>query len=119
MGRTIGYPTANLQIAEEDKLIPCNGVYVVQVEIPHSKQTDSPTKKRGMMNIGIRPTVDGKNRVIEVHLMDWKGSLYNQVLRVELISFIREEQKFDSLESLRDQIKRDEQVARNFLNVDQ
>lgn len=119
MGRTIGYPTANLQIAEEDKLIPGNGVYVVQVEIPHLKQTDSPTKKRGMMNIGIRPTVDGKNRVIEVHLFDWEGSLYDQVLRVELISFIREEQKFDSLESLRDQIKRDEQVARNFLNVDQ
>lgn len=115
VGRTIGYPTANLQIAEEDKLIPGNGVYVVEAEISHAQESDRPVKKRGMMNIGIRPTVDGKNRVIEVHLFDWAGSLYGQTLRVELLAFIREEQKFDSVEALRDQIRQDETMARNFL----
>jgi riboflavin kinase/FMN adenylyltransferase len=68
-----------------------------------------------MMNIGIRPTIDGKNRVIEVHLFDWNGSIYGQTIRVELLEFIREEKKFDSPDALRNQIKNDEQSAKAYL----
>lgn len=67
------------------------------------------------MNIGIRPTIDGKNRVIEVHLFDWNGSIYGQTIRVELLEFIREEKKFDSPDALRNQIKNDEQSAKAYL----
>ena len=67
------------------------------------------------MNIGIRPTIDGKNRVIEVHLFDWSGSIYGQTIRVELLEFIREEKKFDSPDALRNQIKNDEQSAKAYL----
>lgn len=115
MGRTLGYPTANLQIAEEDKLIPANGVYIVSVQLQDPAGTGNLLVRSGMMNIGIRPTVDGKNRVIEVHLFDWSDSIYGQTIRVELLDFIREEQKFDSADALRTQIKKDEQTARNYL----
>ncbi|MCA6483983.1 MAG: riboflavin kinase, partial [Chitinophagaceae bacterium] len=61
------------------------------------------------------PTIDGKNRVIEVHLFDWNGSIYGQTIRVELLEFIREEKKFDSPDALRNQIKNDEQSAKAYL----
>lgn len=115
MGRTLGFPTANLQIAEEDKLIPGNGVYIVHVQLQDPANQGRTIERSGMMNIGIRPTIDGKNRVIEVHLFDWNGSIYGQTIRVELLEFIREEKKFDSPDALRNQIKNDEQSARAYL----
>ena len=115
MGRTLGYPTANLQIAEEDKLIPANGVYVVRVRLQQSIDPGSFIIHGGMMNIGIRPTVDGKSRVIEVHLFDWSGNLYGQTIQVELLDFIRDEHKFNSPAELREQIGKDEQIARKYL----
>lgn len=117
MGRTLGYPTANLQIAEEDKLIPGNGVYIVNVQLQDPGEPGKILQRGGMMNIGIRPTIDGKNRVIEVHLFDWDASIYGQTIRVELLDFIREEKKFATPEELRTQIINDEQSAKAYLGL--
>ncbi len=117
MGRTLGYPTANLQIAEEDKLIPGNGVYIVNVQLQDPGEPGKILQRGGMMNIGIRPTIDGKNRVIEVHLFDWNASIYGQTIRVELLDFIREEKKFATPDELRNQIRNDEQSAKAYLGL--
>jgi len=100
LGNTIGYPTANLEIAESYKLIPKNGVYVVR-----SKINDSYVN--GMMNIGVRPTVNGMHQTIETHFFDFDTDLYGQKLQIELIAFLREERKFDSVEALKNQLEKD------------
>ena len=102
LGRTIGFPTANLQIPQ-DKFIPQKGVYEVRVDILDSQETNL----LGVMNIGNRPTIDGQNISIEVHLLNWQGDLYNKQLKVRLVKFIREEKKFASLDELKEQIKKD------------
>ncbi|GAB4237941.1 MAG: bifunctional riboflavin kinase/FAD synthetase [Stanieria sp.] len=104
IGRTIGFPTANLQLPP-NKFLPRYGVYAVNVSYDRSKI-------RGVMNIGCRPTVDGINPAIEVHLLDWSGDLYGQTLTVSLEKFLRPEQKFPSLEALKQQITADCQAAR-------
>lgn len=107
LGRTIGFPTANLQLATE-KFLPRFGVYAVDVLLEQT--TEQPTIK-GVMNIGCRPTVAGAAPTIEVHLLNWSGDLYGQTLKVNLMQFIRPEQKFDSLEALKQQIKQDCQLV--------
>ncbi len=102
IGRTLNFPTANIQIKEEYKLIPPNGVYQIQ-SIIKNKLTF------GMMNIGIRPTLGGASISIEVHFFDFDMDLYNQELTIEILSKIREEQKFDSLEKLKQQLIRDKE----------
>jgi riboflavin kinase / FMN adenylyltransferase len=101
LGRTIGFPTANIDIPIE-KFLPCNGVYAVKVYIAEDK---SPIP--GVMNIGNRPTVNGTNQSVEVYLIDWSGDLYGKILAVELEQFLRPEQKFESLDALKNQIKID------------
>ena len=81
LGRTIGYPTANLQIGDEHKLVPGNGVYAVAVEL---KAGAANRKLQGMMNIGVRPTVDGTKRMIEVNLFDFDEDIYGQTMKVTL-----------------------------------
>jgi riboflavin kinase/FMN adenylyltransferase len=108
LGGKIGYPTANIDIKESYKLIPKTGVYVVKATI--NKKTIF-----GMMNIGNRPTVDGNYQTIEVHFFDFNQDLYHQNLTIELIYFLRDEQKFDSVESLVHQLEKDEETARNYL----
>ena len=103
LGRTIGFPTANLELPPE-KFLPRFGVYAVDVLL------DGSTLK-GVMNIGCRPTVDGENPTIEVHLLDWSGDIYDRELKVNLKQFLRPEQKFDSLEALKQQIIKDCQAA--------
>lgn len=110
VGRTIGFPTANLQLPA-DKLVPRQGVYGVRVS---GGETSSVL---GVMNIGTRPTVNGLGQTIEVHLLDWHGDLYGKTLTVELEEFIRPEQKFASLEDLKDQIRTDCDIARAMLAV--
>ncbi|HTL89468.1 MAG TPA: bifunctional riboflavin kinase/FAD synthetase [Leptolyngbya sp.] len=110
IGRTIGFPTANLQRAE-DKLVPRQGVYGVRV----SGVAESSIL--GVMNIGNRPTVNGLSQTIEVHLLDWSGDLYGKTLSVELEEFIRPEQKFASLDDLKAQIKVDCEAARTALTA--
>lgn len=109
LGRTIGFPTANIHIEEDYKLIPKNGVYVV-------KGTYNKETLFGMMNIGTRPTVEGKNQTIEVHFFDFDKDIYNQHITIELLEFIRDEHKFESLDALKNQIQKDKEFSINFLN---
>ncbi len=106
LGRTIGFPTANLQLPI-DKFLPCYGVYVVNVSWENFTV-------RGVMNIGCRPTVDGDSPTVEVHLLNWSGNLYDKTLTVSLQKFLRSEQKFPSLDALKQQISSDCQAALEF-----
>ena len=110
LGRTIGFPTANLETPPE-KFLPRQGVYLVKVQGLESDLTD----KWGLMNIGDRPTVSGKNITVEVHLLDWQGDLYGEILIVSLTDFLRPEQKFPSLEALKTQIEIDCQKAKQVI----
>jgi len=107
LGRTISFPTANLQLPPE-KFLPRQGVYAVRVS------TEAGTEL-GVMNIGLRPTVNGTSPSIEVHLLDWSGDLYSKTLTVYLEKFLRPEQKFASLEALKEQIQADCTIAKSFL----
>ena len=110
LGRTIGFPTANVVVEEEYKLIPKTGVYIVKCEI--NKEIVF-----GMMNIGYRPTVNGKNKTIEVHLFHFDQDLYNKTITVSIIHKLREEQKFDSVELLKEQLNVDKVNSFTFLNL--
>jgi riboflavin kinase/FMN adenylyltransferase len=109
LGRTIGFPTANIKIEENYKLIPKTGVYIVQSVL-------NGTTVFGIMNIGTRPTVDGKNLTIEVYYLNFDADLYNQRLQVSLLHFIRDEQKFDSFDLLKKQIEADKQFAIQYIS---
>ncbi|WP_350284540.1 bifunctional riboflavin kinase/FAD synthetase [uncultured Croceitalea sp.] len=100
LGRQIGFPTANLHIAESYKLIPQNGVYVIQSEFKG-------TTIYGMMNIGFNPTVAGKEKSIEIHFFDFDQNLYEEKLQINLIKKIRDEHKFESVELLCEQLQKD------------
>lgn len=118
LGRTIGYPTANLSIKNKDKLVPGNGVYAVRVYIPvnalsatqfagltpDQQTTASFLPRNGMMNIGFRPTVNGTGRSIEVNIFDFDASIYGASIQVEVIAFLRKEEKFDGLDALKAQL---------------
>jgi riboflavin kinase/FMN adenylyltransferase len=104
LGRTIGFPTANLKIEEEYKLIPKNGVYIV-------KSTINKKTVFGILNIGTNPTVNGEKLSIEVHFIDFDGDLYHSNIEISVLESIREEQKFDSIELLKNQIQEDKEAA--------
>ncbi|HVZ26222.1 MAG TPA: bifunctional riboflavin kinase/FAD synthetase [Sediminibacterium sp.] len=110
LGRTIGYPTANLYIGSEEKLIPGNGVYAVTAQVDLA-----PERIKGMMNIGFRPTVDGKKKVIEVNLFDFDQDIYDHSLRVNLHAYLRGETRFDGLTALTAQLGRDKAAAQDVL----
>lgn len=114
LGRKLGYPTANLKIEDEEKIVPGNGIYAVYASIDeggwHEKEEENKKNKerlRGMMSIGFRPTVDGKKRVIEVNIFDFDKEIYEQKLRVYVKKYLREEVKFNSLDDLVSQIDQD------------
>ena len=102
LGRKLGYPTANLKITDEEKIVPGNGIYAVYA-LPEGYSE----RLKGMMSIGFRPTVDGKKRVIEVNIFDFDAEIYGQRLKVFVKKYLREEIKFDGLEALVKQIDRD------------
>ncbi|MEC4815802.1 MAG: bifunctional riboflavin kinase/FAD synthetase [Scytonema sp. PMC 1069.18] len=106
LGRTIGFPTANLQLPK-DKFLPKFGVYAVRVSTIGETLERVENTYLGVMNIGNRPTVDGTYQSVEVHLLDWSGDLYGKKLAVQLEAFLRPEQKFSSLEALKKQIQLD------------
>lgn len=112
LGRTIGFPTANLKLPA-NKFLPGRGVYSVRVFIERE-----PISKPGVMNIGIRPTLNGTDVSVEVHLLDWTGDLYGKTSTVNLERFLRPEQKFSSLEALKAQIVADCQAARQRVNFE-
>jgi len=108
-GRTIGFPTANLQIDEPGKLIPPHGVYAGFAVLGDGKAERIPM----VLNIGVRPTIDGTHLTIEAHLLDFTADLYDQSIQLELIEFIRPEQKFNSFDDLKNQIQKDALTARD------
>ena len=105
MGRTMGFPTANMQLYEPLKLVPGDGVYAVEVELQGKEY-------RGMCNIGMRPTVCGKTRSIETHILDFEEDIYGLSLRLRFLRRIRDEHKFSSLEALREQLELDREQCR-------
>ncbi|NPA43321.1 MAG: bifunctional riboflavin kinase/FAD synthetase [Chlorobi bacterium] len=109
-GRRIGFPTANIRPVSEDKFIPAPGVYAVEAEWDGQPYP-------GVMNIGVRPTVDGTRLQLEVHLLDFEGDLYGQILDVYLRAYLRPELTFDSVDDLRVQIGRDIEQARRILSA--
>ncbi|WP_343584923.1 bifunctional riboflavin kinase/FAD synthetase [Flavobacterium sp.] len=110
LGRTIGFPTANIHIEEDYKLIPKIGVYVVKAVV--NKET-----VYGMMNIGFNPTVNGDKQTIEVHLFNFDKDIYDQNIEVSLLHYIREEQKFSSLDALKAQLNQDKIDSLAFINT--
>jgi len=115
LGRTIGYPTANIQMMDENKLIPCNGVYSVLV----SNENLKINQLGGMMNIGYRPTVDGNERTIEVNLFNFDQSIYDETLTITLKKYLRSEEKFSGLDKLKIQLEKDKKAALDSLkNID-
>ncbi len=112
IGRKIGYPTANLQVFDKDKLIPKRGVYLVYTRLENKVI-------HGMMNIGIKPTIKNKEESIEVHLFEWKKNIYDKSIDIFLKKFIREEKKFKSLDKLADQLKIDKENCLIMLNEKQ
>jgi riboflavin kinase/FMN adenylyltransferase len=108
LGRTIGFPTANIKIEENYKLIPKNGVYIVKSHLQEKTVF-------GIMNIGLNPTVNGEDLSIEVHFLDFEADLYNKNITVSVIDRIREEQKFTSIDLLKAQIQEDKNYAISFI----
>lgn len=104
-GRKLGFPTANLDLSGSGQLVPANGVYGVKVRLQDSMQY-----RRGMMNIGTRPTFNGKNLSIEAYIFDFSGDIYGQTLVAAFIHRIRDEHKFDSAEELAEQMRNDAKI---------
>lgn len=115
LGRTLGYPTANLQIEDPEKLIPGDGIYAVEaMEIPEEtggNAFDNGVRLKGMMSIGIRPTIGGTSRVIEVNIFDFNGDLYGKQLRVFMKKYLRKEEKFPGLDELKQALAKDKENA--------
>lgn len=108
LGRTLGFPTANIKLTVDYKLIPKTGVYAVEVVI--NKQL-----YKGMLNIGFRPTVEGTDKTIEVNIFDFDLDIYGEEIEVKLIKRIRDEVKFKGLDELKEQLAQDKIVALNCL----
>lgn len=111
IGRTINYPTANIKIAEDYKLIPKNGVYIVSSILNNNTIF-------GMMNIGHNPTVEGTSDSIEIHFFDFNEEIYAETITIHLLSRIRDEQKFNSLDDLKKQLDSDRIFAKNYILKD-
>ena len=112
LGRTIGYPTTNLQISDENKLVPGNGVYAVLINNEQLKIKNL----GGMMNIGVRPTVDGTQRVIEVNIFEFDQDIYDETLTITLKKYLRSEVKFNGLNALKEQLALDKIAAMEALS---
>ena len=104
IGRTIGFPTANLNIEEDYKLVPKRGVYLINTFLDNKKVF-------GMMNIGVKPTLKIDQETIEVNLFNWDQNLYGKVIKVFTLDYIRDERKFDSIIDLEEQIKLDKKTC--------
>ena len=108
IGRTLGFPTANIQINESYKLLPKNGVYIVSSEI-------NDILYFGMMNIGNNPTLGENEQSIEVHYFDMSENIYNKKLKISILEHIRDEQKFNSLTELQAQLEKDKLFSLNYI----
>ncbi len=122
-GRLLGFPTANL-LPEAHKLLPMNGVYAAYVHIEHVPESDAPDQLpvsytqnewNSVVNIGVRPTFGGQQRMVEAHLLDVQLDLYSQRITIDFIARLRNEQRFNSIDALKTQIAADAQQARLLL----
>jgi len=112
LGRTIGYPTANIHVAEDYKLIPTIGVYVVSVTVKGEDYY-------GMLSVGTNPTVGGTEKTVEVYIFDFNDTIYDEEITVRFLTKIRDEEHFGSIDLLIEALKNDEVFSRNFLsNID-
>jgi riboflavin kinase/FMN adenylyltransferase len=109
LGRTIGFPTANIKLSETNKLIPKNGVYIIYSTLNNKRIY-------GMMNIGHNPTVGENNKTIEVHYFDVNEDLYYKIITVAFLKFIRTEEKFDTIDALKIQLNKDREFSKNYIN---
>ncbi len=108
LGRQLNFPTANIKVEETYKLIPKHGSYIVKAII-------NKTLVYGMMNIGLNPTVNGKKETIEVHFFNFDSDIYGEHIQIELLNRIRDEEKFESVEALKIQLKKDKQTALTYI----
>ena len=108
LGRKLGFPTANIDVEDKYKLIPKQGVYLVQSTIDDNQVF-------GMMNIGFRPTIAGKKQIMEIHYFDCSGDLYGKNLSVRFLKRLRNEQKFPDLNALQNQLKKDAETSRQLI----
>ena len=104
LGKKLGFPTANIELSEPNKLIPGSGVFIVRVQ--HNDKWHN-----GMLNIGYRPTISGEHKTIEIHILNFDQMIYGERLNLELIKKLREEQKFDNLVELKAQLELDKQAV--------
>ena len=121
IGRSLDYPTANLKVTDDNKLVPADGVYAVKVSLGNSNDSLGSAKISnlkpeipnwdGMMNIGYRPTVGGIKKMIEVNIFDFDKNIYGQKIKIVIKKYLRPEQKFESLEKLKDQLSKDKENA--------
>lgn len=107
LGRQLGYPTANIKVADDEKIIPGDGIYTVTCCLKKKDGVGCGQVFGGMMSVGFRPTVDGRKRVIEVNIFDFDQEIYDQTLRVYVKAFLRPEEKFETLEALIKKIDQD------------
>ncbi|MBS3737943.1 bifunctional riboflavin kinase/FAD synthetase [Mesohalobacter halotolerans] len=111
LGKSLGYPTANLQVKEDYKIIPKEGVYVVSAYIDSALHY-------GMMNIGHNPTIANNNRKsVETYFFDFSGNLYDKTIQIQLLKRLRNERKFDSLEALKSAMQKDEKYSKDFIKT--
>ena len=108
IGRTIGYPTANLKSTDEEKIVLGDGIYAVYTEVDG-------VRYKAMMSIGFRPTVNGKTRVVEVNIFDFEKEIYGKIIRVYVKKYLRSEVKFDGLEALKQQLHKDKEDSLSVL----
>lgn len=108
IGRTIGFPTANIHVLDSEKIIPKNGIYIVQISIENQMH-------KGVMSIGSRPTVEDNGAItLEVFIFDFSEEIYGKQVSITFLQYIREEMRFDNLEALTLKIKEDETIARTY-----
>ena len=108
-GRAIGYPTANVNVGNANKLIPPRGVYAVRVTLDN-------VLLGGMLSIGTNPTFEGQHETIEVHIFDFDKDIYGKEIAIEFVKYLRDEEKYDSVEDLVEQMREDERISRKMLN---
>ncbi len=112
IGRTLGFPTANIHPLEQQKLVPANGVYAVKIKVLSSENWFF-----GMMNIGFRPTIEGYNKVLEVHILKFSDDLYGKNIDIEFHHFIRLERKFKNLQELKEQLEKDQLTVLKYFEM--
>ncbi|WP_339626884.1 bifunctional riboflavin kinase/FAD synthetase [uncultured Maribacter sp.] len=108
IGKQLGYPTANLSIEEDYKLIPKNGVYIVKTKLDG-------TTVYGMMNIGFNPTVNGTEKTIEINFFDFDSDLYDKKIQVDILARLRDEHKFESIDGLKEQLAKDKEKSLQYI----